>query len=82
MRWEERKLSELATAVRELDDELSDQKVELTLHGAAIKQLLEAAAYERTDRQARSEHSWQIKLLGASVLITEAVQVFTTVYHR
>ena len=63
------RLSEVVTAVRELDAELTSQKIEVTLHGAAIKQLLEERKLER-------DHAWQVKLLAFSVFLTEAVQLY------
>lgn len=62
------RLSELATAVRELDEELTSQKIEVTLHGAAIKQLLEERRLER-------DHGWQIKALVVTVLATDIAQL-------
>lgn len=58
----------MVTAVRELDEELTSQKIEVTLHGAAIKQLLEERKLER-------DHGWQVKQLVFSVFLTQAVEL-------
>lgn len=70
MGWAETRVRELAATLETLDDELTDQKVELTLHGAAIKQLLEDRTRDREDRARDREHSWQLKLLAATIVIT------------
>lgn len=73
------RLSELATAVRELDEELTSQKIEVTLHGAAIKQLLEFDKMLLEERKVERDHSWQVKTLAFSVFLTEAVQLYAVV---
>lgn len=65
----------MVVAVRELDKEMTDHKVELTIHGAAIKQLLEDRAHSR-------EHAWQIKALIATVALTQATQIFAAFVHH
>lgn len=75
MRWEERQLSELAIAVRELDDELTTQKIETALYGAAIKQLLEDRNHDRAHDASGREHNWQIKLLILTVFLTELANI-------
>lgn len=74
-RWEEQRIKELATAVEQLDDELTQQKIDMTLYGASIKQLLE-------ERASRHDHNWQIKVMAATIMCTQLVQVITTLYHR